>query len=67
MHVGAAGAPSVVLQHLQTELRASESIPVTFVFEQAGEVTVEAVVAASGQDPVAPFHFEDPADDPTGG
>ncbi|SOC50077.1 Protein of unknown function [Blastococcus aggregatus] len=66
VYVGAEGAPSVVLEDLQTSLRSSQSIPVTFVFEEAGEVTVEAVVAASGQEPSEPFDFEDPADDPTG-
>ncbi|NEK86745.1 copper chaperone PCu(A)C [Blastococcus saxobsidens] len=66
VYVGAEGAPSVVLQDLQTDLRSSESIPVTFVFEEAGEITIDAMVAASGQDPGEPFDFEDPAEDPTG-
>ncbi|RBY84997.1 hypothetical protein DQ241_17030 [Blastococcus sp. TF02A-30] len=65
VYVGAEGAPSIVLEDLQTELRSSESIPVTFVFEEAGEVTVEAMVAAEGQSPDQPFDFEDPAEDPT--
>ena len=66
VYVGAEGAPSIVLEGLQTSLRSSQSIPVTFVFEEAGEVTVDATVAASGQEPSAPFDFEDPAEDPTG-
>lgn len=65
VYVGAEGSPSIVLEDLQTSLRSSESIPVTFVFEDAGEVTVEAVVAAEGQDPSASFDFPDPAEDPT--
>jgi hypothetical protein len=65
VYVGAEGAPSIVLEDLQTSVRSSRSIPVTFVFEEAGEVTVEAVVAAEGQAPSAPFDFPDPAEDPT--
>ena len=65
VYVGAEGAPSIVLQDLRTSLRSAESIPVTFEFEEAGEVTVEAVVAAEGQTPSAPFDFPDPAEDPT--
>ena len=44
VYVGAEGAPSIVLENLQTTLRSSESIPVTFVFEEAGEVTIDAMV-----------------------
>lgn len=65
VYVGAEGAPSIVLEGLETSLRSSQSIPVTFVFEEAGEVTVDAMVAASGQEPTAPFDFEDPAEDPS--
>ena len=65
VYVGAEGAPSIVLEDLQTSLRSSQSIPVTFVFEEAGEVTVDAVVAAEGSTPSAPFDFPDPAEDPT--
>ncbi|MGY1634157.1 hypothetical protein ACI784_20830 [Geodermatophilus sp. SYSU D01186] len=65
VYVGAEGAPSIVLEDLQTSLRSSESIPVTFVFEEAGEVTLQAVVAAEGQTPSAPVDLEDPAEDPT--
>ncbi len=66
VYVGAEGAPTIILEHVQTSLRSSESVPVTFVFEDAGEVTVDAVVAAAGQTPTAPFDFSDPAEDPTG-
>jgi copper(I)-binding protein len=66
VYIGAEGAPEIVLEDLQTSLRSSQSIPVTFVFEDAGEVTVDATVAAEGQSPTAPFDFPDPAEDPTG-
>jgi hypothetical protein len=36
-----------------------------FVFEEAGAVTVEAVVAAEGQTPSVPFDFRDAAENPT--
>ncbi|MBN1093197.1 hypothetical protein JKP75_11895 [Blastococcus sp. TML/M2B] len=65
VYVGAEGAPSIVLEDVQTTLRSSESIPVTFVFEEAGEVTIDAMVAAEGQTPNPSFDFENPADDPT--
>jgi copper(I)-binding protein len=64
VYVGAEGAPSIVLEDLARPLRSSQSIPVTFVFEEAGQVTVDAVVAAEGQEP-RPFDFADPAEDPT--
>ena len=67
VYVGAEGSPSVILQDLQTQVRSSQSIPVTFVFAEAGEVTVDAMVSAEGQEPVDPFDFEDPAEDPTSG
>lgn len=56
------GPPSVVLEDLGTSLRSSQSIEVTFVFEDAGEVTMEAPVA-----PESPANgtFEAP-EDPTG-
>ncbi|WP_324275364.1 copper chaperone PCu(A)C [Blastococcus brunescens] len=44
------GPPSVLLLDLGTSLRSSQSIPVTFVFEEAGEVTLEASVASSPPD-----------------
>jgi copper(I)-binding protein len=64
VYVGAEGAPSVVLEDLRRPLRSSQSIPVTFVFADAGTVTVDAVVAAEGQVP-RPFDFPDPAGDPS--
>ncbi|WP_113839093.1 copper chaperone PCu(A)C [Blastococcus sp. TF02A-26] len=63
--VGAEGAPSIVLEDLGTELRSSQSIPVTFVFEDAGTVTVEAMVSAERTDAEAPYDFPDPAEDPS--
>ncbi|MGX5653627.1 hypothetical protein ACWKWC_02500 [Geodermatophilus nigrescens] len=63
VYVGAEGAPTVVLVGLERELRSSQSIPVTLVFEAAGTVTIDAVVAAEGQSPAPPFDFPDPADD----
>ncbi|MGY1704129.1 copper chaperone PCu(A)C [Geodermatophilus sp. SYSU D00697] len=39
------GPPSVTLLDLATSLRSSQSVQVTFVFEEAGEVTLEAPVA----------------------
>ena len=65
VYVGAEGMPVIVLEDLQTELHSSESIPVTFTFERAGEVTVEAMVAAEGQDPVPTYDFPDPAEGPS--
>ncbi|SFP09784.1 Copper(I)-binding protein [Geodermatophilus dictyosporus] len=65
VYVGAEGAPSVTLTGLEESLRSSQSIPVTFVFERAGEVTLDAVVAAEGQDPTPTSDFPDPAEDPT--
>jgi copper(I)-binding protein len=64
-YIGAEDEPVIILVDLQEELRSSESIPVTFSFERAGEVTVEAMVAAEGQDPVPTYDFPDPAEDPT--
>ncbi|MGY1723933.1 copper chaperone PCu(A)C [Blastococcus sp. SYSU DS0533] len=55
------GPPTVLLTDLSTELRSSQSIPVTFVFEQAGEVTLEAPVAS---EPPGQGDFEAP-EDPT--
>lgn len=39
------GMPSVLLLDAQESLRSSQSVPVTFVFEEAGEVTLPATVA----------------------
>jgi periplasmic copper chaperone A len=55
------GPPSVLLLDLGTSLRSSQSIPLTFVFEEAGEVTLEASVASS---PPGQGDFEAP-EDPT--
>ena len=67
VYVGAEDEPAVVLEDLQRSLRSSQSIPVTFVFEEAGEVTIDAMVAAEGQDPTPPVDFPDPDEDPTDG
>lgn len=45
--------------------RGSQSIPVTSTFERAGEVTIDAMVAARGQDATPTDDFPDPAEDPT--
>ena len=44
LYLEPAGPPSVVLVDIDRSLRSSQSLPVTFVFEDAGEVTVEATV-----------------------
>jgi periplasmic copper chaperone A len=49
VYIGAEGGPALTLLDLGRPLRSSQSIPVTFVFERAGSVTVDAVVAAAGQ------------------
>jgi copper(I)-binding protein len=53
------GPPTVVLTDIDRSLRSSQSIPVTFVFEDAGEVTVEATVEP-GSPAGGPFTEEDP-------
>ena len=58
------GEPSVFLLDLQTSLRSSQSIPVTFVFEEAGEVTMTASVSSS---PPGQGDFEAPQDPTTEG
>ena len=63
VYVGAEGAPTITLTDLERSLRSSQSVPVTLVFRDAGEVTVEAVVAAEGQTPAPPYDFPDPAED----
>jgi periplasmic copper chaperone A len=55
------GPPNVILQDLQTSLRSGQSIPVTFVFEEAGEVTLTATVSSS---PPGQGDFDAP-EDPT--
>jgi periplasmic copper chaperone A len=62
LYIGPEASLSVVLEDLRTPLRAAESIPVTFVFEETEEVTVDAVVATEGQDPTSPFDAPDPAE-----
>lgn len=67
LYVGAEGTPNVTLLDLGRSLTSSQSIPVTFTFAEAGEVTVDVVVAAEGQTPSAPFDSpdDDPDQDPT--
>jgi copper(I)-binding protein len=67
VYVGAEGAPTITLTGLQRSLRSSQSIPVTLIFDEAGEVTLDVPVAAEGQNPVPTFDFPDPAEDPTTG
>ncbi|MGY1839999.1 MULTISPECIES: hypothetical protein [unclassified Modestobacter] len=67
VYVGAEGMPAITLVDLQTSLRSSESIPVTFTFERAGEVTIEAMVSAEDQDPLPTFDFPNPDEDPSDG
>jgi copper(I)-binding protein len=67
VYVGAEGSSTVTLLDLQRSVRSSQSIPVTLVFEDAGEVTLDAPVAAEGQNPEPPYDFPDPAEDPTVG
>jgi hypothetical protein len=65
-YVGAEGAPEIVLLGLESDLRSSQSIPVTFTFEEIGEVTVEVAVAASPREAEQTgTDFEDPDEDPT--
>ena len=59
LYVGAEGPPNVTLLDLDQSLRSSESIPVTFTFAEAGEVTVDVMVSAEGQTPSPPFDFPD--------
>ena len=67
LYVGAEGPPNVTLLDLERELRSSQSIPVTFTFAEAGEVTIDVPVSAEGQTPTPPFDFpdDDPDQDPT--
>ena len=53
------GPPTVTLVDLQTSLRSSQAIPVTLVFEEAGEVAFEATVASS---PPGQGDFDAPQD-----
>lgn len=67
LYIGAEGPPSVTLTGLERRLRSSQSIPVTFTFADAGQVTIDVVVSASDQNPVPPFDFpvDEPDPDPT--
>jgi copper(I)-binding protein len=65
VYVGAEDEPAITLVDLGRSLRSSQSIPVTFTFERAGEVTIDAMVAAEGQDPTPTYDFPDPAEDPS--
>ena len=67
LYVGAEGPPEVTLLDLGQELRSSESIPVTFTFADAGELTLDVPVSAEEDNPTNPFDFEnaDPDQDPT--
>jgi copper(I)-binding protein len=57
----------VTLLDLDRSLRSSQSIPVTFTFADAGEVTIDVPVSAEGQNPLPPYDFpnDDPDQDPT--
>lgn len=63
VYVGAEGSPSVTLLELTESLRSSQSIPVTLVFEDAREITVDAMVAAPGDEPSETYSFPDPDED----
>ncbi|MGY1737290.1 hypothetical protein [Geodermatophilus sp. SYSU D00684] len=67
LYVGAEGPPDVTLLDLDRSLRSSQSIPVTFTFAEAGEVTIEVPVSAEEQDPTPPYDFpsEESDQDPT--
>jgi copper(I)-binding protein len=67
LYVGAEGPPDVTLLDLGRSLRSSQSIPVTFTFADAGEVTLDVPVSAEGQTPSPPFDFpsDAPDQDPT--
>ncbi|MEU2348521.1 copper chaperone PCu(A)C [Modestobacter sp. NPDC049651] len=65
VHVGAEGGPAITLLDLQRPLRSSQSIPVTFAFRDAGEVTVDAMVAAEGQRPSPTYDFPRPTGEPS--
>ena len=67
LYIGAEGPPNVTLLDLDRSLRSSQSIPVTFTFADAGEVTIDVPVSAEGQNPLPPYDFpnDDPDQDPT--
>jgi len=64
-YIGAEGEPVIVLEDLDRALHSSQSTPVTFTFGEVGSVTVDAMVAPEGQDPVPTYDFPDPAEDPS--
>ena len=68
LYVGAERPPDVTLLDLGQSLRSSQSIPVTFTFAGAEEVTVDVMVSAEDQTPTPPFDFpaDEPDQDPTG-
>lgn len=57
VYVGAEDAPALTLIDLGRSLRSSQSTPVTFTFQRAGTVTVDAMVAAEGQNPTPTYDF----------
>ncbi|MGY1667682.1 hypothetical protein [Geodermatophilus sp. SYSU D00696] len=67
LYIGVEGPPDMTLLDLDRSLRSSQSIPVTFTFAEAGEVTVDVMVSAEGQNPQPPYDFpnDDPDQDPT--
>ncbi|WP_166509663.1 copper chaperone PCu(A)C [Blastococcus sp. TF02-8] len=65
VYVGAEGAPRITLIDLKRSLRSSQSIPVILVFEDAGEMIVNAPVASEGRNPKPTYDFPNPAEDPT--
>jgi copper(I)-binding protein len=68
LYVGAEGPPTVTLLDLDESLRSSQSIPVTFTFAEAGEVTVDVMVSSEEQPPTPPFDVpgQESDQDPTG-
>lgn len=67
LYVGAEGPPTVTLLDLDESLRSSQSIPVTFAFAEAEEVTVEVMVSSEERAPTPPFSVpgDEPDQDPT--
>lgn len=65
VRVGAGGVASVVLRDVRTSVRPAESLRVTLVFQEAGDVPVDAVVAAEGEEG-PPSGAADPAAGPSG-
>ncbi|MCW2584457.1 MAG: hypothetical protein JWQ53_3247 [Klenkia sp.] len=59
VYVGAEGGPDLTLVDLVQARGSSQSVPVTFVFADGDQVTVEAVVAASPAQPSSDTDFDD--------